>query len=64
MGLFFYTKKGSIISTVDLPTTEIIEPKNMVRNDFYPTNIILGGVFFLHDIMEKLYWDKGGEKWQ
>ena len=25
MGLFFYTKKGSIISTVDLPTTEIIE---------------------------------------
>ena len=27
MGLFFYTKKGSIISTVDLPTTEIIEPK-------------------------------------
>ena len=29
MGLFFYTKKGSIISTVDLPTTEIIEPKNI-----------------------------------
>ena len=27
MGLFFYTKKGSIISTVDLPTTEIIEPQ-------------------------------------
>ena len=27
MGLFFNTKKGSIISTVDLPTTEIIEPK-------------------------------------
>ena len=26
MGLFFYTKKGSIISMVDLPTTEIIEP--------------------------------------
>ncbi|MFI3069739.1 hypothetical protein ODU15_11215, partial [Streptococcus suis] len=24
--LFFYTQKGSIISTVDLPTTEIIEP--------------------------------------
>lgn len=31
MGLFFYTKKGSIISTVDLPTTEIIEPKNSVE---------------------------------
>ncbi|WP_193441822.1 hypothetical protein [Streptococcus suis] len=27
MGLFVYTQKGSIISTVDLPTTEIIEPK-------------------------------------
>ncbi|MBS8064237.1 hypothetical protein F6P60_03625, partial [Streptococcus suis] len=27
MGLFFYTQKGSIISTVVLPTTEIIEPK-------------------------------------
>ncbi len=26
MGLFFYTQKGSIISMVDLPTTEIIEP--------------------------------------
>ena len=25
MGLFFYTQKGSIISMVDLPTTEIIE---------------------------------------
>ena len=30
MGLFFYTKKGSIISTVDLPTTEIIEPKKLL----------------------------------
>ncbi|HHT7647263.1 TPA: hypothetical protein ACT2E0_002227, partial [Streptococcus suis] len=26
MGLFVYTQKGSIISTVVLPTTEIIEP--------------------------------------
>ncbi len=26
MGLFVYTQKGSIISMVDLPTTEIIEP--------------------------------------
>ena len=33
MGLFFYTKKGSIISTVDLPTTEIIEPFNEVILD-------------------------------
>ena len=28
MGLFVYTQKGSIISMVDLPTTEIIEPQN------------------------------------
>ncbi|MGT2886930.1 replication initiator protein A [Streptococcus macedonicus] len=33
MGLFFYTKKGSIISTVDLPTTEIIEPKYKELSD-------------------------------
>ncbi|MBM4648789.1 AraC family transcriptional regulator, partial [Streptococcus pneumoniae] len=26
MGLFFYNKIGSIISIVDLPTTNIIEP--------------------------------------
>ena len=32
MGLFFYNKLGSIIPTVILPTTEIIEPKRM---DFY-----------------------------
>jgi len=29
MGLFFYNQKGSIISIEDLPTTEIIEPKNL-----------------------------------
>ena len=28
MGLFVYTQKGSIISMVDLPTTEIIEPQS------------------------------------
>ena len=32
MGLFFYTQKGSIISTVVLPTTEIIEP-TFLRDD-------------------------------
>ena len=31
MGLFFYTQKGSIISTVDLPTTEIIEPEKAMK---------------------------------
>ena len=35
MGLFFYTKKGSIISTVDLPTTEIIEPKKAAEVAFF-----------------------------
>ncbi|UKP47188.1 hypothetical protein EQH28_00990 [Streptococcus pneumoniae] len=29
MGLFFYTKISSIISIGDLPTTNIIEPKNL-----------------------------------
>jgi len=29
MGLFFYTKIGSIISIGDLPTTNIIEPVNL-----------------------------------
>ena len=43
MGLFFYTKKGSIISTVDLPTTEIIEPflqSDYLKNEgnFYTIN--------------------------
>jgi len=31
MGLFVYTQKGSIISMVDLPTTEIIEPETLER---------------------------------
>ena len=32
MGLFVYTQKGSIISMVDLPTTEIIEPVFVIYN--------------------------------
>ncbi len=39
MGLFFYTKKGSIISTVDLPTTEIIEPSFIFFSIWY--NIVV-----------------------
>ena len=31
MGLFVYTQKGSIISMVDLPTTEIIEPEVQLK---------------------------------
>ena len=34
MGLFVYTQKGSIISMVDLPTTEIIEPKFPAKKTF------------------------------
>jgi hypothetical protein len=47
MGLFFYTKKGSIISTVDLPTTEIIEPKKV------PETKVLG-IFLLNVSLENL----------
>ncbi|HGR0184790.1 TPA: purine-nucleoside phosphorylase, partial [Streptococcus pneumoniae] len=32
MGLFFYTKIGSIISIRDLPTTNIIEPNYFEKN--------------------------------
>ena len=32
MGLFVYTQKGSIISMVDLPTTEIIEPNKPLQD--------------------------------
>ena len=38
MGLFVYTQKGSIISMVVLPTTEIIEPKK-APNLFKKINI-------------------------
>ena len=44
MGLFVYTQKGSIISMVDLPTTEIIEPIYLLQNYraiFYCTLIIV-----------------------
>ena len=41
MGLFFYTKKGSIISTVDLPTTEIIEPKKASVRELFLREKIL-----------------------
>ncbi|MEQ7203760.1 hypothetical protein ABQD58_12670, partial [Lactococcus lactis] len=40
-GLFFYTQKGSIISMVDLPTTEIIEPHilSIKKNQKKPIDI-------------------------
>jgi len=42
MGLFFYTKIGSIISIGDLPTTNIIEPKRGPVDLFFRP----GWVFF------------------
>ena len=44
MGLFFYNKIGSIITTVILPTTEIIEP------------VIMASVF-LAEKNKKRVWD-------
>jgi len=35
MGLFFYNKIGSIRSIGDLPTTNIIEPENLIFGVFY-----------------------------
>jgi len=35
MGLFFYTKIGSIRSIGDLPTTNIIEPKSLDCKAFF-----------------------------
>ncbi|MEG3228646.1 hypothetical protein RFK97_06370, partial [Streptococcus suis] len=50
MGLFVYTQKGSIISTVDLPTTDIIEPtKNPLEAlPFSQKNAsLLKGLYFI-----------------
>ena len=44
MGLFFYTKIGSIISIGDLPTTNIIEPKTLTINE------LIARVFYIVDI--------------
>ena len=45
MGLFVYTQKGSIISTVDLPTTEIIERIEIkiiyIKGEVTPSFLIL-----------------------
>ncbi len=49
MGLFVYTQKGSIISTVDLPTTEIIEPQK-------PTDLMSQWVYYLSE--SKSYFKK------
>ena len=53
MGLFFYTKKGSIISTVDLPTTEIIEPEFLYKRRFSFSFFLLK--FFMKIILYLCY---------
>ena len=55
MGLFVYTQKGSIISMVDLPTTEIIEPKKIV----FPSKTIF---FLTVTLGYPLYFCYKGEK--
>ena len=40
MGRFFYNKRGSIIPTVVLPTTEIIEPKNQAFLFVFFTSLV------------------------
>ena len=42
MGLFVYTQKGSIISMVDLPTTEIIEPLLFIGSKVFVSKGIIG----------------------
>ncbi|MDW8778727.1 hypothetical protein Q7W47_10285, partial [Streptococcus suis] len=60
MGLFVYTQKGSIISTVDLPTTEIIEPIKCQKQQkccfFTLTNMVGGGGKIERELVE----DKNG----
>ena len=63
MGLFFYTKIGSIISIGDLPTTNIIEPKKNVSSTgvlFFrmlvgqvqsPRDQIFSFIFYTRDII-------------
>ena len=45
MGLFFYTQKSSIISTVGLPTTEIIEPESQAMLG-YIFQVVLFAIYF------------------
>ncbi len=41
MGLFFYNKIGSIISIVDLPTIDIIEPDFFNQENSSHRNLII-----------------------
>ena len=46
MGLFVYTQKGSIISMVVLPTTEIIEPLYQGPGDLFRLEMRTAGKRF------------------
>ncbi len=52
MGLFVYTQKGSIISIVDLPTTEIIEPEFSRLAEVFPEEHI----YYAHPYST---WERG-----
>ena len=65
MGLFFYTQKGSIISTVVLPTTEIIEPLfvytqkgSIISTVDLPTTEIIEPFFLCIPFSISKYWGK------
>ncbi len=64
MGLFFYTKKGSIISTVDLPTTEIIEPKkgSIISTVDLPTTEIIEPFSLSNPLISFLHYAFKGQK--
>ncbi|MDG9265954.1 hypothetical protein OLF31_10725, partial [Streptococcus pneumoniae] len=47
MGLFFYNKIGSIISIVDLPTTNIIEPKKLNSMRFFCGDISFNVCYYI-----------------
>ncbi|WP_160117677.1 hypothetical protein, partial [Streptococcus pneumoniae] len=59
MGLFFYTKIGSIISIGDLPTTNIIEPQNKSYKADSRTKIVIAILnFFSFFILGNLIFSK------
>ncbi|MDS4708509.1 hypothetical protein RK892_03040, partial [Streptococcus pneumoniae] len=57
MGLFFYNKIGSIISIVDLPTTNIIEPIFRTISDMsntYRVNFMVGVIVPQNNIKQSM----------
>ncbi|MDG4506572.1 hypothetical protein NOL38_10025, partial [Streptococcus suis] len=52
-GTFFYTQKGSIISMVDLPTTEIIEPEKLTPREDEIRSLFFISFLFLGDKLKR-----------